>query len=181
SASAPASASRFACRITARVDSPSVPAIIWRSGGTTSRANSSRRTFSSSSSSTPSPVEPNSTTPVSGCSIHRRRLARQLTGAMSPVTTSNGVVTGTITPAGLTGRSGKCLHLQLEVRRVGRGGLRRLVLDHALGQQVHEVLVEGLGAVLLAALGHEVEDLVRPLRIQDRVPDRRGGDHDLAR
>src|SRR5690606_18097509 len=156
----------------ARVDSPSVPAISSRSGGTTSRANPSRRTFSSSSSNTPSPVEPNSTAPASGCSIQRRRFPRQLTGAMSPVTTSNGVVTGIITPAGLTGRSGKGLHLQLEVGRVGRRGLGRLVLDRALGQQVHEMLVEGLRAVLLAAVGDEVEDLVRLRRVEDRVTDR---------
>src|SRR5690606_40211699 len=138
-------------RITARVDSPSVPAISNRPGGTRSRANPRSRSFSSSSSSTPSPVEPNSTTPSRGCSIQRRRFSRQLTGAISPLVASNGVVTGTSTPAGRILVSGKGLHLQLEVRWIRRRRLGRLVLDDPLRQQVHQVLVERLRAVLLAA------------------------------
>src|SRR5690606_6747087 len=113
-----------------------------------SRAKSINRRLSSSSRSTPSPVEPKRTMPSIGEESQRRRLSRNRTGATSPVTGSKGVVTGRSSPVIQPCRSsGKRPQLQLEVRRVVRRRLGDLVIDHTLGDQVHQVLVERLRLV----------------------------------
>src|SRR5690606_9470905 len=130
----------------ARVDSALAPTTSGMPAGTTSRANPVRRTFSSSSSRAPSPVDPNSTRPSGGCSHQRRRLSLHGIGATSPLTLSNGVVTGANTPRSRSAidGSGKRPHLELEVRRIVRGRLGDLERDQVLRDQVHQVLVEGL-------------------------------------
>src|SRR5690606_29056128 len=180
SASAPARPRRVACAIALRVDSALTPAISGSRGGSRSRANSSSFSFSSRSRSAPSPVEPKSTIPSTGRASQPRRFSRKLIGAMSPVTGSNGLVTGIMVPRYHT-FSGKGPDLELEVGRVRRRRARDLEFDHIRGDEFHQVLIEGLRAVRVPSLLDQFEDVARALRVEDPIPDRRRHHHDLTR
>src|SRR5690606_23949566 len=115
------------------------------------------------------------TRPSIGCSTQRRRFSRNLTGAISPVTSSKFVVTGRNTPPSrllMVVDSGKGPHLELEVSGVVGRRLGDLVCHEIVFDEFAQVLVERLGAVLLLAVGDQVVDLGRPLAIQDGIGDR---------
>ena len=64
---------------------------------------------------------------------------------------------------------------------MARGGPHHVEGHDAVLQQIHQVLIEGLHAVLLSTFRNVVPDLRRAIPVADQIPDGRRDDHDLER